>query len=163
MVTLILKVVEHFKIQPPPKGCSSRSLLCLWTTRWQTHTCLVCVVPVQVQVSDGSSLQAVQTESSYGTGSFVPPMSPASPSMSAWVQHSVPPNASMSYVAPGEFLVLSYLDFQLLAVILHIRALVVQYKSTLCDLRLLGQFWKRTLQMRMCTFLATDRNILTWL
>ncbi|XP_024389907.1 protein REVEILLE 3 isoform X2 [Physcomitrium patens] len=58
-------------------------------------------VPAQVQVSDGLNAQAVQAESSYGTGSHVPPMSSASPSVSAWVQHSVSPNPSISYDAPG--------------------------------------------------------------
>ncbi|XP_024374226.1 protein REVEILLE 3 isoform X5 [Physcomitrium patens] len=55
----------------------------------------------QVQVSDGLRTQAVQTESSYGTGSHKPPMTSTSPSISAWVQHSVSPNPSISYDAPG--------------------------------------------------------------
>ena len=64
-----------------------------------------------MQGSDGIRTQAVQAESSYGTGSQVPSMSTAGPSISAWVQQcSVSPNASVSYDAPGEFLVPSCID-----------------------------------------------------
>ncbi|KAG0620569.1 hypothetical protein M758_4G226400 [Ceratodon purpureus] len=56
----------------------------------------------QVQVSDGLRTQAAQSESSYDTGSRVPALSTADPSVSAWVQQcSLSPNASISYDAPG--------------------------------------------------------------
>lgn len=62
---------------------------------------LRCGLAAQVQASDGLRTQAVQAESSYGTGSQGPAMS-TSPSVSAWVQHSVSPNASVLYDTPGE-------------------------------------------------------------
>lgn len=65
-----------------------------------------------MQASDRSRTQAVQAESSYCTGSQGHGMSAASPSVSAWVQHSVSPNASISYDAPGEGSVLSLMDFE---------------------------------------------------
>lgn len=58
-------------------------------------------VPAQLQVSDGLRTHSGQTESSHGTCSRIPSMSPASPSVSAWVQQSVSPNTSISYDAPG--------------------------------------------------------------
>lgn len=68
------------------------------------NTHLVCIVPAQLQVSDGLITHSGQTESSHGTCSRIPSMSPASPSVSAWVQQSVSPNTSISYDAPGECL-----------------------------------------------------------
>jgi hypothetical protein len=85
-----------------------------------------------VQVSDGLKLQAVPSDSSYGTGSHVSPMSPASPSVSAWVQHSVSPKASISCDAPGEFLVLRCIDLELILMLLY-KALALQYHSAALD------------------------------
>ena len=78
-------------------------------------TSLGCELAAQVQVSDGLRTQAAQSESSYGTGSHVPALSTADPSVSAWVQQcSVSPNASISYDAPGESLVPSLSESELL-------------------------------------------------
>ena len=86
------------------------------------NTYLVCELAAQVQVSDGLRSQAVQSESSYGTGSHVPPVSTAGPSVSAWVQQcSVSPNASVSYDAPGESLVPSFMDSALFMILLVTR------------------------------------------